>query len=220
MNSAPANSIRILLVDDSEVVRMGLKTLLDADDGLSVVAEADSLKSAIEVSQKLQPDVILLDIHLPDGSGLDACKRILNLSPQSRILVLTSESDERLVDQAIRSGAHGYLLKEINAQALLQAIRDVAVGKSILDPAVTARVMQWVKSNDQDEQTSLSSLSPQEHRVLALIAKGQTNKEVATELGLAEKTVKNYLSTVFEKLHVSRRSQAAALYAQQMNLRH
>ncbi len=220
MNSAPANSIRILLVDDSEVVRMGLKTLLDADDGLSVVAEADSLKSAIEVSQKLQPDVILLDIHLPDGSGLDACKRILNLSPQSRILVLTSESDERLVDQAIRSGAHGYLLKEINAQALLQAIRDVAVGKSILDPAVTARVMQWVKSNDQDEQTSLSSLSPQEHRVLALIAKGQTNKEVAAELGLAEKTVKNYLSTVFEKLHVSRRSQAAALYAQQMNLRH
>ena len=131
-------------------------------------------------------------------------------------MVLTSEADEKLVDQAIRAGAHGYLLKEINAQGLIQAIRDVASGKSILDPAVTARVMALVKSNGEETPPALSLLSPQEQRVLALIAEGQTNKEVAAQLGLAEKTVKNYLSTVFEKLHVSRRSQAAALYAHQM----
>jgi two-component system response regulator DevR len=198
---------------------MGLRALLDAAAGFTVVAEAENVKAAVATSREMKPDVILLDIYLPDGTGLDACRQILRHSPDSRILVLTSEADERLVDQAIRAGAHGYLLKEINAQALIQAIRDVAEGKSILDPTVTARVMQMVKSNGQGEETSLSTLSPQEHRVLALIAGGQTNKEVAAQLGLAEKTVKNYLSTVFEKLHVSRRSQAAALYAQQMNQR-
>ncbi len=219
MSTASPSDLQLLLVDDSEVVRLGLRTLLGAATGFTVIAEATNVKSAVETSRELKPDVILLDIHLPDGTGLDACRQILRHSPDSRILILTSEADERLVDQAIRAGAHGYLLKEINAQALIQAIRDVAEGKSILDPTVTARVMQMVKSNGQGEDTSLSTLSPQEHRVLALIAKGQTNKEVASQLGLAEKTVKNYLSTVFEKLHVSRRSQAAALYAQQMNER-
>ncbi len=219
MSTPLQSKLQLLLVDDSEVVRMGLRALLNAAAGFTVIGEATDVKSAVEASKALRPDVILLDIHLPDGTGLDACRQILRQSPESRILVLTSEADERLVDQAIRAGAHGYLLKEINAQALVQAIRDVAEGKSILDPAVTARVMQMVKSNEQGEDTSLSTLSPQEHRVLGLIAEGRTNKEVAAQLGLAEKTVKNYLSTVFEKLHVSRRSQAAALYAQQMNQR-
>ena len=160
----------------------------------------------------------MLDLRLPDGSGVDACQQILKKSPDTRVLILTSEADERMVDRAIRAGAHGYLLKEINAQALVQAIHDIAIGKSILDPSVTARVMQLVKKTCMPEKDVLSVLSEQEHKVLLLVAEGHTNKEVAVEMGLAEKTVKNYLSTVFDKLHVSRRSQAAALYAQQINL--
>jgi two-component system response regulator DevR len=128
-------------------------------------------------------------------------------------LVLTSVADDKLVEEAIRSGAHGYLLKEIDGRGLVQAIHDVAEGKSILDPAVTARIMQIVRSGGTSEN-ALSSLSPQEKRVLALIADGLTNKEVAAQLNLSDKTVKNYLSTVFEKLHVSRRAEAAVIYAQ------
>lgn len=217
MTTSQKPKLRLVLVDDSEVVRMGLRTLLDAAEGIEVVGEGQDVKSAVITAEKLKPNVILLDLRLPDGSGFDACQQILRKSPDTRVLILTSEVDERMVDRAIRAGAHGYLLKEINAQALVQAIHDVAIGKSILDPAVTARVMQLVKEGNSPEDNSLSVLSGQERRVLALIAEGRTNKEVAAEMGLAEKTVKNYLSTVFEKLHVSRRSQAAALYAQQIN---
>jgi two-component system response regulator DevR len=217
MNSSSKTTLRLVLVDDSEVVRIGLRALLGAAKGIEIVGEADDVKSAVISAEKLKPDVLLLDLRLPDGSGFDACQQILRKSPDIRILILTSEVDERMVDRAIRAGAHGYLLKEINARALVQAIHDVAIGKSILDPSVTARVMQLVKSGSRPEDNFLSVLSSQESRVLALITEGRTNKEVAAEMGLAEKTVKNYLSTVFEKLHVSRRSQAAALYAQQMN---
>ncbi|MBW7896324.1 MAG: response regulator transcription factor [Opitutaceae bacterium] len=216
--SSPA-PIRILLVDDSEVVRLGLRALLDADDGLHVMAEADGVAAAVRAAEQHRPDVVLLDIRLPDGSGFEACRQILRRLPETRVLILTSVVDETLVDEAIRAGAHGYLLKEINGRGLVQALRDVAAGKSILDPAVTARVLQLVKTGGHAAGNTLTLLSPQEKRVLALIASGHTNKEVAAEMGLAEKTVKNYLSTVFEKLHVSRRSQAAALYAQEMNRR-
>lgn len=219
MSSPPAPSIRILLVDDSEVVRMGLRALLDAEAGLTVIAEADSVSAAVRLADEHRPDVVLLDIRLPDGSGFEACRQILRRLPETRVLILTSVVDETLVDEAIRAGAHGYLLKEINARGLVQALHDVAAGKSILDPAVTARVLQLVKAGGHAAGHTLDALSPQEKRVLALIAAGRTNKEVAAEMGLAEKTVKNYLSTVFEKLHVSRRSQAAALYAQEMNRR-
>lgn len=219
MSTPPAPSIRILLVDDSEVVRMGLRSLLDAEAGLAVIAEADSVSAAVRLADAHRPDVVLLDIRLPDGSGFEACRQILRRLPETRVLILTSVVDETLVDEAIRAGAHGYLLKEINARGLVQALHDVAAGKSILDPAVTARVLQLVKAGGHAAGHTLDALSPQEKRVLALIAAGRTNKEVAAEMGLAEKTVKNYLSTVFEKLHVSRRSQAAALYAQEMNRR-
>jgi two-component system, NarL family, response regulator DevR len=187
---------------------------LSAEPALEIVGEAATVASAIEACARLKPDVLLLDVRLPDGTGFDACRQILKQLPETRVLVLTSVADDALVDEAIRSGAHGYLLKEINAQGLLQAIADVAAGKSILDPAVTARVIKLVKAGGSSERDALTALSPQETRVLALIAEGRTNKEVGGELGLSEKTVKNYLSNIFEKLHVSRRAQAAAIYVQ------
>ena len=169
---------------------------------LRVAGEAHSVATAVSESARLKPDVVLLDIRLPDGTGFEACRQILKRTPDTRVLILTSAVDDSMVDEAIRSGAHGYLLKEIDGRGLLNAIRDVAAGKSILDPAVTARVMQMVKAGGTG-QNALASLSLQEKRVLALIAEGCTNKEVGVKLGLSEKTVKNYLSTVFEKLHVS-----------------
>jgi two-component system response regulator DevR len=211
-DSAPR--LRLLLVDDSEVVRMGLRALIGTDRTIDIVGEAGTVATAVETCVRLKPDVALLDIRLPDGTGFDVCRAVLQKLPDLRVLVLTSVADETLVDEAIRAGAHGYLLKEIEGRGLVQAIHDVAGGKSILDPAVTARVMQLVKSGASGEK-SLSLLSPQEKRVLALISEGCTNKEVAARLGLSDKTVKNYLSTVFEKLHVSRRAEAAVIYAQQ-----
>ncbi len=207
--------MRVLLVDDSELVRTGLRTLLSAEPGLSIVGEACTVAAAVQACQKTQPDVVLLDIRLPDGTGFDVCRQILKRLPETRVLILTSVVDPTLIDEAIRAGTHGYLLKEIDARGLIKAIRDVSAGKSILDPAVTARVIQLVKDGSSATQDALAILSPQERRVLALIAEGHTNKEVAADLGLAEKTVKNYLSNVFEKLHVSRRSQAAALFVRE-----
>ena len=216
MTKIPARQpgIRLVLVDDSEVVRMGLRALLGGDAALEIVAEAGSVTTAVEACVRERPQIVLLDIRLPDGTGFDACRRILKQLPDTRVLILTSVADDALVDEAIRAGAHGYLLKEIDGRALIQAIHDVATGRSILDPAVTARVMQLVKSGGGTPD-ALAPLSPQERRVLAHIADGCTNKEVGVRLGLSEKTVKNYLSTVFDKLHVSRRAEAAAIFAQQ-----
>ena len=214
MTSPAKSRIKIVLVDDSEVVRVGLRALLATDATIEIVSEAGGMATGVEACVRARPDVALLDIRLPDGTGLDACRQILKRLPDTRVLILTSVADDALVDEAIRSGAHGYLLKEIDGRGLVQAIHDVAAGKSILDPAVTARVMQLLKSGGMAGD-ALAALSPQEKRVLALIAEGCTNKEVAAQLGLSEKTVKNYLSTVFEKLHVSRRAEAAVIYAQQ-----
>jgi two-component system response regulator DevR len=206
--------VRLLLIDDSEVVRTGLRALLGTDGAIEVVAEAGNVAGGVDAVTRLKPDVVLLDLRLPDGTGFDACRQIIAQSPSTRVLILTSSVDDSMVDDAIRAGAHGYLLKEIDGRGLVNAIHDVAAGKSILDPAVTARVMQMVKSGGTGRD-ALASLSPQEKRVLALIAEGCTNKEVGVKLGLSEKTVKNYLSTVFEKLHVSRRAEAAVIYAQE-----
>ena len=216
MNKAPDSPrINLLLVDDSEVVRMGLRALLGTEPTIKIVGEATNVASAVEHCVRLQPDVVLLDIRLPDGTGIDACRQILKRSENSRVLILTSVVDDTIVDEAIRAGAHGYLLKEVDGRGLVSAIRDVAAGKSILDPAITARVMQIMKSGSIGGRDALALLSPQEKRVLALIAEGCTNKEVGVRLNLSEKTVKNYLSTVFEKLHVSRRAEAAVIYAQE-----
>jgi two-component system response regulator DevR len=215
MTAPPAKArITVVLIDDSEVVRMGLGALLGTDSTLQIVGEAGTVASGVEACVRLRPDVVLLDLRLPDGTGFDACRQILKRLPETRVLILTSAMGDSMVDEAIRTGAHGYLLKEIDGRGLINAIHDVAAGKSILDPAITARVMQIVKEGGTGRD-ALASLSPQERRVLALIAEGCTNKEVGTKLGLSEKTVKNYLSTVFEKLHVSRRAEAAVIFAQE-----
>lgn len=213
------HSVSVLIVDDSELVRTGLKTLFEINTDtngtrLRVAGEAQSVATAVSEATRLKPDVVLLDIRLPDGSGLTACRQILAIEPETRILILTSVIDDNLVYDAMSSGAHGYLLKEINAQGLRQAIVDVAAGKFILDPALTTRVLNLVRGGGgpPSEQGKLAILSAQEKRVLALVAEGKTNKEIAEQMGLSDKTVKNYLSTVFEKLKIKRRSQAAVMY--------
>ncbi len=211
--TAPA-PLRLLLIDDSEVVRVGLRALLTTAGGIDIVGDAGTVAAGVAAAERLRPDIVLLDIHLPDGTGVEACRRLLQSVPETRVLILTSVIDDSVVDDAIRAGAHGYLLKEIDGRGLVNAIRDVAAGKSILDPAITARVLSLVKAGGANRDL-LATLSPQERRVLALIAEGCTNKEVGLKLGLSEKTVKNYLSTVFEKLHVSRRSEAAVIFAQE-----
>lgn len=207
----PLSPIRLMIVDDSELVRMGLRTLLEREEGIRIVAEAANVSDAITVGLAEKPDVVLMDIRLPDGTGFDACRKLLEHLPATRVIFLTSVVDDKLVDQAIHSGGVGYLLKEINGRGLVQALSDVAAGRSILDPAVTERVMKLAKSGGAHPST-LSSLSAQETRVMALVAAGKTNKEVGVEMALSEKTVKNYLANIFDKLNVSRRAQAVALF--------
>jgi two-component system response regulator DevR len=212
-------AISVLIVDDSELVRTGLKTLLDlhgesSGHRLRVIGEAATMATAVSETERLKPNVVLLDIRLPDGSGLTACRQILANETEVKVLILTSVIDDNLVYDAMSSGAHGYLLKEINAQGLCQAIVDVAAGKFILDPSLTTRVLNLVRTGGTTpaEQNKLAILSAQERRVLALVAEGKTNKEIAEQMGLSDKTVKNYLSNVFEKLKINRRSQAAVMY--------
>ncbi len=204
--------LRLALVDDSQVVRMGLKALLSTERGITIVGEASKVAEAVSMAANAHPEVVLLDIRLPDGTGFDACRRILQHDPKVRVLFLTSVIDDQLINDAIRSGGQGYLLKEVGAEDLVQAIYDVAAGKSVLDPQATARVLQLMRHRGATPDDPVASLSPQERRVLSLIAAGKTNKEVGNELGLTEKTVKNYLANIFGKLNVTRRSQAVALF--------
>ncbi|HKB92157.1 MAG TPA: response regulator transcription factor [Opitutaceae bacterium] len=213
--SPPAKPIRVLIVDDSEVVRAGLRSLLGTYAVLSIVGEAATAASAVTQAARLKPHVVLLDVRLPDGSGCDVCRKILQQQSDTRVVMLTSTLDDHAIYDSIQSGACGYLLKEIDAQSLVDAVTNAAAGKAILDSTVTSRVLGLVKANrPTPKEEKLAALSTQERRVLALIAKGHTNKEAGVELSLSEKTVKNYLSNVFDKLQVGRRAQAAALYAQ------
>jgi two-component system response regulator DevR len=207
--------IRLALVDDSELVRLGLRTLLEDAPGLCLVGEAGTAAAALELCARERPDVVLLDIRLPDGTGLDVCRQLRKRLPDTRVIFLTSAGDGQTVDTAIRAGAHGYLLKEVNGSGLVEAVRAVAAGRSVLDPAITARVLQSARGEEPitPGRLALDTLSAQERRVLALVSQGRTNKEAAVELGLSEKTVKNYLSVAFSKLHVTRRAEAAAIFA-------
>lgn len=217
MTAAPRHSIRVLLVDDSEIFRRGVRAVLEtpAHPPIQVVGEAGDVAGAVAECVRLKPQVVLLDIRLPDGDGFEACRQILERLPLTRIVMLTAHSNDNLVYDAVISGAHGYLMKETDTASLIQAIHDVAAGRSILDPQATTRVLRLLRSgNASATGPDLSLLSAQERRVLALVAEGLTNKQAGSQLGLSENTVKNYLVSVFEKLQVKRRAQAAALYVQ------
>src|SRR2546427_698958 len=214
MSQPESRPIRLLIVDDHKVVRLGLHTLLSRHAGIEVVGEAGTMAAAVEETARLQPDVVLMDVRLPDGNGFEACRQIRKSQLETRVLFLTSFADEEIVLESIDAGGDGYLLKEIDEENLVRAIRDVAAGKSILDPAVTRRVLERVKNPDTPSINKLDSLSPQERSVLALVAEGKTNKEIGVALGLSDKTVKNYFSNTLDKLQLTRRSQAAAYFVQ------
>lgn len=219
MNAPSANPIRILLVEDSLLVRHGLRTVLTAPDEqppLVIVGEAGSNAEGLAACDRFKPDVVLLDIRLPDGPGFATCREIIARHPATRVIVLTSHSNDSFVYEAVTAGAHGYLMKEIDPAGLVQAVKDVASGRSILAPDVTDRVLRLLRGGPANKSANddLATLSNQERRVLALVAEGLTNKQVGEALTLSENTVKNYLISVFEKLNVRRRSQAAALYVQ------
>ena len=199
-------TIDLLLVDDHEMVRAGLRSLLTDVPNINIVGEAASVAEAVRQAERLRPKVVLMDLRLPDGSGIDACRDILSSAPQTRILFLTSYSDEEAIVSTVVAGASGYLMKEIGHQALIRAIEDAAAGRPILDSRTTQPVQAKIDN---------VALSPQERRVLALVVEGKTNKEIAAALYLSDKTVKHYLSNACVKLGVSRRSQAAVIFARQ-----
>ena len=212
-----AKGIRLLIADDSDLVRRGIKTVISDQEEvpITVVGEAATVAAALAECAKHKPDVVLMDIRLPDGTGLEACRQIVQKQPEVRVLILTSHSSDTYVYEAIIAGAQGYLLKDINPTGLIQAIADVASGKCILDTEATTRVMRLGRGQSAGgAQGDLAALSAQELRVLSLVATGKTNKEISEALGLSDNTVKHYLGNVFEKLQVKRRSQAAAFFTQ------
>lgn len=212
MSENNASPIRVMLVDDSELVRRGIASVLaSAGSAIKVVAEAGNVATAVSECLRVKPDIVLMDIRMPDGQGFDACRQILQKQPTTKVIVLTSYANDSFVYESVAAGAQGYLMKEIDPQGLIQAVRDVAAGRSILDPDTTNRVLRLLRGGTESG-ADLAALSPQERRVLALVAEGMTNKQVGEQLSLSENTVKNYLVNVFEKLHVKRRSQAATLY--------
>ncbi len=209
----PHRPLRVLIVDDHDIVRKGLNTLISRQEDLQVVGEAGTAAEAVEKASELSPNVVVMDIRLPDSSGIEACRDIRSYSSDIKVLMLTSYSDEEAVMGSIMAGASGYLLKEIRSQEIVEAIRRVGAGQSLLDPAVTASVLERVRRS-KDEDDKWAQLTEQERRILELIANGKTNREIAEEVNLSDKTVKNYVSNILSKLELSRRSQAAAYMAE------
>jgi DNA-binding NarL/FixJ family response regulator len=207
--------IRVLLIDDSPIIRLGLRSALEDYSDISIVGEAGNVADGTAALSQLKPDIVLLDLHLPDKSGLVACREFIKARPQLKILVLTSSSNERHVQEALAAGARGYLLKDNDGTTLANALRTVANGQPVIDPSMASQVLNLVKNRGESSAaTKLSQLSPQERRVVAYLAEGLTNKEIGDRLGLTEKTIKNYLATVFSKLNIVRRAQAAAIWVE------
>ena len=206
--------LRVMLVDDHEIVRQGLRALLEAEDDIEVVAEADSGHSAVSLASAHQPDVIVMDVRMPEGSGVEACRAIRDERPDAKVIMLTSFSDDEALFNSIMAGAAGFVLKQIRGRDLIDAIRTVGEGNSLLDPGVTTRVLERLRKAKFDEKDpKLARLSPQEERILDMIGEGLTNREIAERIHLSDKTVKNYVSTILQKLQVARRAEAASYVA-------
>ena len=208
-------AIRVFLLDDHELVRRGVRDLLWAEEDLSVVGEASTAAEALERIPQTEPDVAVLDVRLGEGegtNGIEVCREIRSAHPEVNCVMLTSYADDEALFASIMAGAAGYVLKQIHGSDLVHAIRRVAAGESLLDPAVTARVLERLRS-PQPEDDPLAGLTPQERRILDLISEGKTNRQIGEEMFLAEKTVKNYVSHLLAKLGMERRSEAAAYAA-------
>ncbi len=207
MTAAP---IRVYLLDDHEVVRRGLRDLLESEGDIEVVGESGSAQEATARIPALRPDVAVLDGRLPDGSGIDVCRDVRSVDPTIKAVILTSYDDDEALFAAILAGASGYVLKQIRGNDLIDGVRRVAAGQSLLDPSLIARVLDRVRAGN-DEEPELASLTQQERKILALIAEGLTNRQIGERIFLAEKTVKNYVSSILSKLGLERRTQAAVL---------
>jgi two-component system response regulator DevR len=203
---------RILLCDDHEVVREGLRGLVGRQEQMTVVGEAGTVAEAIDAAARTKPDVVIMDVRLPDGSGVEACRAIREARPETKVIMLTSYADEDALFASIIAGASGYLLKQTRGQAVVDAIVAVAAGRSLLDPDVTGKVLERVRQTRGDDP-ALASLTDQERKVLGGLAEGHTNREIGEKLFLSEKTVKNYVSRILDKLGLSRRAEAAAYMA-------
>ncbi|KKM12259.1 LuxR family transcriptional regulator [Clostridiales bacterium PH28_bin88] len=202
------STIRILLVDDHEVVRLGLKSLLAQYPHFEVVGEADSVASAIRLAAQTSPDVVVLDVRLMDGSGIEACREIRSKNPQTKVLMLTSYSDEEALLGAVLAGAQGYVLKKIWSKDLINAIEGIVKGRTLIDPALVNKVLVRAEDNEYSIPPELEQLTSQEKKVLSLIAEAKTNQEIADTLFISEKTVRNYVSNIFRKLNFAHRAQA------------
>jgi DNA-binding NarL/FixJ family response regulator len=209
-----APPLRVMLVDDHEIVRDGIRAMLDAEDDIVVTTEASTVREAVDEAARTRPDVIVMDVRLSDGSGIEATREIRAARPETKVLMLTSFADDEALFSSIMAGASGYVLKQVKSGDLLRAIRAIGAGDSLLDPSVTNAVLDRLRKGKhlmKDEK--LARLSPQEERILQLIAEGWTNRQIGDELHLAEKTVKNYVSSILSKLEVARRAEAAAYLA-------
>jgi two-component system, NarL family, response regulator DevR len=206
--------IRIAIIDDHEMVRKGLRSFLDLEQDLVVVGDAETLTEALKLVERTHPHLVLLDLKLPDASVAESCRQLLALAPQLRILILTSYAEENAVVGAIKSGAHGYTLKDVRPDELIRAVRTVAAGRGYLDPRITKQTLHWIKSSPTPytAKQGMAQLSPQEQLIMPLLAEGKTNKEIALCLRLSDKTVKNYLTNIFDKLHIKRRTEAVAWF--------
>jgi DNA-binding NarL/FixJ family response regulator len=213
-------STSIVLIDDHEMVRRGLRALLHLEPDMTIVGEASTVADGVALVEQLTPQMVLLDVKLPDASVTEACRRLLAVAPKLRILVLTSYAEDATVMAAVQNGAHGYILKDVRMDDLIRAIRTVAGGHGCLDPRVTQQALHWIRTSSHLGATphGTTRLSPQERLILPLLAEGKTNKEIAVQLRLSDKTVKNYLANIFDKLHVRRRTEAVAWFLKEAHV--